>query len=49
VGEFQSSLLAKLKYLSYKGVLPSRDSETIEVIALPIAADYERNEKRNFG
>ena len=48
MGEFQSSLLAKLKLLNYKEVSPSRDSETIEVIALPIAADYERNEKKKF-
>ena len=49
MGEFQSSLLAKLEYLDYKEVSPSRDSEIIKVIALPIAADYERNKKRNFG
>jgi hypothetical protein len=35
--------------LNYKEVSPPRDSETIEVIAFPIAADYERTEKRNSG
>ena len=35
--------------MNYKEVSPSRDSETIKNIELPIAADYEHKEKRNSG
>ena len=35
--------------MNYKEVSPSRDGKTIGIIELPIAADYERNEKRNPG